>query len=74
MYDFNPDNDPARSSDYGTCRDLAVFLLDLQDVTTVAFVHNDVTGHTVLPVLACQDIVMSRKAKLGNAPGPEQAC
>jgi membrane-bound serine protease (ClpP class) len=67
VYDFNPDNDPARSSDYGTCRDLAVFLLDLQDVTTVAFVHNDVTGHTVLPVLACQDIVMSRKARLGNA-------
>ena len=67
VYDFNPDSDPARSSDYGTCRDLAVFLLDLQDVTTIAFVHNDVTGHTVLPVVACQDIVMSRRAKLGNA-------
>jgi membrane-bound ClpP family serine protease len=67
VYDFNPDDHSSSTTDYGTCRDLAVFLLDLQDVTTVAFVHNDVTGHTVLPVLACKEIVMARKAKLGDA-------
>jgi membrane-bound ClpP family serine protease len=67
VYDFNPDGYPSSTADYGTCRDLAVFLLDLQDITTVAFVHNDVSGHAVLPVLACKEIAMSRSAKLGDA-------
>jgi membrane-bound ClpP family serine protease len=67
VYDFNPDGNASSTADYGTCRDLAVYLLDLQDITTVAFVHNEVTGHTVLPVLACKEIVMSAKAKLGDA-------
>jgi membrane-bound ClpP family serine protease len=67
IYDFNPDGYSSSTADYGTCRDLAVFLLDLQDVSTVAFVRNEVSGHTILPVLACQEIVMSKKAKLGEA-------
>src|SRR5262249_52015081 len=69
VYDFNPDGYPSQTSDYGVCRDLAEYLLHLQDVTTIAFVHNDVTGHTVLPVLACKEIVMSKNAKLGDVPG-----
>lgn len=67
VFDFNPAGAPASTPDYGPCRDLAVYLLDLQDVTTVAFVHGDVTGHAVLPVLACKEIVMSRHARLGDA-------
>jgi len=67
VYDFNPDGFASSSADYGTCRDLAVFLLDLQDISTVAFVHNDVSGHAVLPVLACQEIVMSPAARIGDA-------
>jgi membrane-bound ClpP family serine protease len=67
VYDFDPDGNASSTADYGTCRDLAVYLLDLQDITTVAFVHNEVTGHTVLPVLACKEIAMSAKAKLGDA-------
>src|SRR5262249_51659714 len=67
VYDFNPDGFASSSADYGTCRDLAVFLLDLQDISTVAFVHNDVSGHAVLPVLACQEIVMSPTARIGDA-------
>jgi membrane-bound ClpP family serine protease len=69
IYDFNPDGAPSRSEDYGVCRDLAEYLLGLTDVTTVAFVHNDVTGHTVLPVLACKEIVMSKRARLGDVVG-----
>jgi len=73
VYDFNPDDAPRNpvdgAGDYGTCRDLARYLLDLQDVTTIAFVHNEVTGHNILPVLACREIVMSKKAKLGNGLG-----
>ena len=67
VYDFNPDHHPSSTSDYGPCHDLASFLLDLHSITTVAFVHNETTGHTVLPVLACKDIVMSSEAKLGDA-------
>lgn len=66
VFDFNPDGRAAGSSDYGPCQDLARYLLGLQNVTTVAFVHNDVTGHTVLPVFACKDIVMSAGARLGD--------
>lgn len=67
VYDFNPDHHPSSTIDYGPAHDLAAFLLDLHSITTVAFVHNETTGHTVLPVLACKDIVMSSEAKLGDA-------
>src|SRR5216683_3485286 len=67
IFDFNPGGHPASSEDYGACRQLADHLLDLKQCQTVAFVHNEVTGHTVLPVLACQELVMSREAKLGRA-------
>jgi membrane-bound ClpP family serine protease len=70
IFDFNPgqesDAHPSGTKEYGPCHDLAAYLLTLQEVKTVAFVHNDVTAHTVLPVLACTDIVMSAEAKLGN--------
>jgi membrane-bound ClpP family serine protease len=66
VYDFNPDGRASGGSDYGPCHDLAQYLLELQDITTVAFVHADVTGHAVLPVLACKDVVMSSDARLGD--------
>src|SRR5262245_51448343 len=56
ILDFNPGDRAATSDDYGACRNLAAFLLDLPKVNTVAFVHRDVTGHLVLPVLACREI------------------
>jgi membrane-bound serine protease (ClpP class) len=67
IFDFNPGGHSSCSEDYGACRDLAAHLLNLKQCQTVAFVHNEVTGHTVLPVLACQEIVMSREAKIGRA-------
>jgi membrane-bound ClpP family serine protease len=78
VYDFNPEGYPSSTSDYGACWGLAAFILGLQDVTTIAFVHvreaeagkavpTAVTGHTVLPILACKEIVMSKEAKIGDA-------
>jgi membrane-bound ClpP family serine protease len=67
IYDFNPGNHPSHSARFGPCRDLAAYLLSLKQIQTVAFVHNEVTGHTALPVLACQELVMSKEAKLGKA-------
>src|SRR5262249_36534665 len=68
VFDFNPNGSVTDNSDYGPCRDLAQHLLgeELRGITTVAFVHNEVTGHMILPVLACKDLVMSADAKLGN--------
>jgi membrane-bound serine protease (ClpP class) len=67
VYDFSPaNNGPSNSMDFGACSELAKFILRLQEATSIAFAHGEVTGHTVLPVLACRDIVMSSEAKLGN--------
>jgi membrane-bound ClpP family serine protease len=70
VYDFNPGEQttahPSATKEYGPCHDLAAYLLTLQEVTTVAFVHSDVSANTVLPVLACKDIVMAADARLGN--------
>ncbi|GIW78244.1 MAG: nodulation protein NfeD [Gemmatales bacterium] len=63
VFDFNPDRQPSSTPDYGPCRSLAQLILGLQDVTTIAYVHNEVTGHSVLPVLACHDLVMSKGGK-----------
>jgi membrane-bound ClpP family serine protease len=65
VYDFNPAHHATGVEEYGPCRDLAASLAKLQ-VNTVAFVHGQVTGHRVLPVLACKEIVMSRDARLGD--------
>lgn len=60
VYDFNPDGKPSNTSQYEPCLGLAKYLMSLGgDFTTIAFVHQVTTFHTVLPVLACQEIVMA---------------
>lgn len=61
--DFNPDGLPNKSDDFGACYELAERLRDLQKrgVRTIAFVHGDVSRHSVLPVLACSEVVLSRQ-------------
>lgn len=66
IFDFNPSGQPASSRDFGPCYDLAEFLEQQHQITTVAFVHAKTTRHTVLPVLACREIVMSSEASLGD--------
>ncbi len=72
IYDFNPGNQSSGTREYGPCRDLAEYILEKQEITTVAFVHAEVTGHTILPVLACKEIVMSADAKLGDVLRDQQ--
>ncbi len=64
VFDFNPDGKEASSRDYGPCLDLADAISQLA-TKTIAFVHGPVLRHTVLPVLACQELVMSSDAVLG---------
>src|ERR1700722_7861056 len=74
IFDFNPQGKPAGTSSVYPCIHLKDFISDLglgrviknRTVKTVAFIHDEVTDHTVLPVLACREIVMSSKGKLGN--------
>lgn len=66
VLDFNPNGNPAGTRDFGPCLDLAQYLLRLHGAITIAFVRNEVTRHTVLPVLACKEVVLSERAALGN--------
>jgi membrane-bound ClpP family serine protease len=58
VFDFNPNEKEASSPDFGPCYDLAKYIHNLQNIATVAYVHEKVSRHSVLPVLACKEIVM----------------
>jgi membrane-bound ClpP family serine protease len=71
IFDFNPDGKPASTAKPGVCSDLSFYIRGLQGkgVLTVAFVHNKVSGHSVMPALACQELVMSKDASIGQIAG-----
>src|SRR5262245_32273847 len=84
VFDFTPHGLPAATSNYNSANTLADLILDLRfgrekkypgKLRTVAFVSDEATRHTVLPVLACQQVFMSDafdkekrqyRAKIGN--------
>lgn len=66
VFDFNPDGKEVSTADYGACYELANYVGSLHDLTTIAFVSSGVSGHEVLPVLACKEIVMSKAGSLGE--------
>jgi membrane-bound serine protease (ClpP class) len=80
VFDFNPHGKSARTTNVFPCMDLKDFITRLglgeipkcPRVLTVAYLQNEVTDHTVLPVLACREIVMSSKAKLGHVLGGDK--
>jgi membrane-bound ClpP family serine protease len=64
LCDFNPDNRDNTSDDPSACQSLARYLRDLRlkkGIQVIAFIHGKVTGHAVLPVLACSEIIMSQE-------------
>ncbi len=70
IFDFNPEGKPASTSEIGACRNLAQYLQQIQSRTlTVAFVHAKVSGYTVLPVLTCKELVMSKEGTFGEVAG-----
>lgn len=58
-----------RGSDFGAAHDLANFLSskELSGVRTVAYLPDSIVGHAVLPVIACQEIIMAKDATMGAA-------
>jgi membrane-bound serine protease (ClpP class) len=73
VFDFNPSGAEVATEKYGTALTLARYIKELADnhgITTVAYLRNKTTRHTVLPVLACKDIVMAQDAKIGEVAKP----
>ena len=70
VFDFNPAGKDAATPDYGTCYTLASYIAQLTELKTVAFVSANASAHTVLPVLACKELVMARPASLGEIARP----
>ncbi|MCE9565678.1 MAG: hypothetical protein K8U57_26950 [Planctomycetes bacterium] len=68
IFDFNPDGKPAATPDFGACLSLQDYILNTVNGSclTVAYVHANTSGHTVLPVLACRELVMSSSAAVGQ--------
>jgi membrane-bound serine protease (ClpP class) len=71
IFDFNPEGKAAATPNFGICLDLQSYIITVNraGLNTVAFVHANVTGHTVLPVLACRELVMSKGAAIGQITG-----
>ena len=67
--------DAGRGSDFYAAHDLANFLSseELAGVRTVAYLPNSIEGHAVLPVIACQEIIMAKDATIGAAGIDEKA-
>jgi hypothetical protein len=67
--DFNPEGRRSDCDDFGACYELAKYIRklqgDLKGIHTVAYVHGDVRRHSVLPVLACKEIIFSENGRLG---------
>lgn len=67
VFDFTPSGKDVSNTNFGACSELAEVIGKLRaNATTVAFVHAGVTGHTVLPVLACKELAMGRDARIGQ--------
>lgn len=54
------------ASGYGNCVDLAHYIESITGAKTVAFVREPLIGHGVMVALAADELVISRKAELGD--------
>jgi len=63
------DENSGAGSEFERCLSLARYLASdrLSGVRTVAYVTGDLQGHAVLPVLACESLIMHPDAELGSA-------
>lgn len=75
VFNFNPEGREAATEAYGTSYDLAEYIRSLKNnnLLTIAFVNGKTTRHTVLPVIACDELVMSSEAKLGEVSSRERS-
>lgn len=69
VFDFNPNDKDAATPDWGVCYTLGKYIAGLADVTTVGYVHAKVSGHTVLPLMACKELAVGPQAVVGDVLG-----
>ena len=75
VLEFRPREGTAgESSEFDRSYSLARFLTSeqLRQVRTVAYLPGSVQGHSVLPVLGCQQIIMAPEAELGAVTSTER--
>ncbi|MDX2038672.1 MAG: NfeD family protein [Isosphaeraceae bacterium] len=66
VFEIRPGKSRPGSSELGTSFELADFLsTELGGATVVAYVPEPLTGYAVLPVLACDEVVMGAAASIG---------
>jgi membrane-bound serine protease (ClpP class) len=70
IFDFNPNDKDAGTAEFGPCYDLGELIASLTDTITVAYLHRKTSGHTVFPVMACQQLVCGPMGQLGDVLGP----
>ena len=68
IFDFNPEGKEAATESFGQPYELATYIRSLASngITPTAFVHAKTTRHTVLPVIACDERVISSSAAIGE--------
>jgi membrane-bound serine protease (ClpP class) len=68
VFDFNPEGKEAATEAFGPCYELAKYIRSLtaNGIMPIAFVHGKTTRHTVLPVIACEQLVMSSSGQIGE--------
>lgn len=69
---FTPKDQDTASGSFGACYELAKDISNWQDVNTVAFVSRKLSGHAVLPALCCNELAMSKDARVGEVVSAEQ--
>src|SRR5262245_849214 len=74
VFDFNPDGKDAATESYGDCYELARYIRNLSanGITTIGWIHGKVTRHTVLPALACEDLVMASGSQIGEVASKDR--
>ncbi|MFV1967236.1 MAG: nodulation protein NfeD [Pirellulaceae bacterium] len=74
ILEFRTRSDQAGAgSEFERCLSLARYLASrrLDGIRTVAFLPKSVKGHAVLPVIACEEIILDADAELGDAGSGE---
>ena len=69
IIEFVPGSESGAGSEYGVSYDLARLIAgpETAGVETVAYVSHSVSGHAVLVVMACEQVIMARDAEIGQA-------
>ncbi|REJ64545.1 MAG: hypothetical protein DWQ31_21715 [Planctomycetota bacterium] len=73
ILEFAASPDGGGGSSFTASYDLAKYITNEsiipRDFKTVAFVPRSVSGHAILPIMACEEVVMAADAEIGRAAG-----